>query len=103
MAELLNIPLNSPVGCRDLCAWQPVKGVTWVQTRDPGHATRLARRSDGRLVVEGVAGGFLRTFEFNRPLSWAVALIERYTGNETDTNAASGRAVCPRASLSCRA
>ena len=42
--------LNTPVGDRELCAWQPVKGVCWVQTRNPKHAKRMAQRQDGLLV-----------------------------------------------------
>jgi len=89
------IPLNTAVGDRELCAWQPVAGVTWIQTRGVAHARRLARRRDGRLVVRGVAGGFLRTFEFKRPLSWAITLMARYTADEKVTNEAFGVAVCP--------
>lgn len=94
------VPLNTAVGGRELCAWQPVGGITWVQTRNPEQARRLARRCDGRLVVRGVAGGFLRTFEFKRPLSWAIRLTTRYTANQKVTNAAFGRAVCHRTNLS---
>jgi len=78
--------LNTAIGTRDLCAWQPAPGVTWVQTRVHGHANRLAKRRDARLVVRGVAGGYLRTFEFRRSLSWVRRLISRYTG--TGENAA---------------
>ncbi|MFZ0827069.1 MAG: hypothetical protein WAO02_06575 [Verrucomicrobiia bacterium] len=71
--------LNVPIGTRELCAWQPVPGVTWVQARLPEHANRLAKRLDGRLVVRSMAGGYLKTFEFRHPLSWARRLISRYT------------------------
>ena len=79
-------PLNSVVGKRELCAWQPVPGITWVQTRSAKHALRLARRRDGRLVVCGVTGGYLRTFEFRKSLMWAMRLMTRYTSAETGTN-----------------
>ena len=92
-----SIPLNTAVGDRDLCAWQPVRGVTWVQTRNPDHARRMAKRRDGRLVVRGVAGGYLKTFEFSRSLAWAVRLMKRYLASETTANAASNRAICPPA------
>lgn len=75
----MKVALNTAIGTRDLCAWQPVPGVTWVQTRLPEHANRLAKRRDGRLVVRGMAGGYLKTFEFRHPLSWAERLIRRYT------------------------
>ena len=99
----INIPPNTTVGDRDLCAWQPVQGVVWVQTRDPQHAKRLKKRSDGRVVVVGVAGGFMRTFEFARPLSWAVRLIERYTSNEKTANEVLGLAAGPEMNLSSHA
>lgn len=85
--------LNIAVGDRDLCAWQPVRGFVWVQTRDPQHARRLAKRKDGRLVVRGVAGGFLRTYEFAHSLAWAVRLSARYTASETTPNAALADAI----------
>jgi hypothetical protein len=88
-------PLNSVIGGGSLSAWQPVKGITWVQTRSPQHAGRLSKRGDGRLVVRGVGGGYLKTFEFRRSLVWAVRLINRYSVAETAANAALSRAVCP--------
>jgi hypothetical protein len=91
----MKIPLNTAVGDRDLCAWQPVPGITWMQTRNPKHAERLARRQDGRLVARGVAGGYLRTFEFEKSLKWAMRLMARYTANETGTNAGFKRATAP--------
>jgi hypothetical protein len=89
------IPLNTAIGDRDLCVWQPVRGICWVQTRNPKHARRLAKRSDGRLVAYGVTGGFLKTFEFQKPLAWAVRLLNRYTAAELTANAVLGRAICP--------
>jgi len=96
----MKITINTAVGDRDLCAWQPVPGITWVQTRIPKHASRLARRQDGRLVARGVAGGYLRTFEFKKPLTWAMRLMARYTADETVTNEALNRAAGRRAHLS---
>lgn len=94
-----NISLNIIVGDRELCAWQPVRGIVWVQTRNQHHARRLAKRRDGRLVATGVAGGFLRTYEFAHSLAWAIRLLARYTATETTANAASGHAICPEANL----
>jgi hypothetical protein len=82
----MSIALNTKVGDRELCAWQPVHGVTWVQTREPRHARRLARRSDGRVVAHSVAGGYLRTFEFPHTLAWALRLIARYTADVMTAN-----------------
>ena len=81
-----NFPLNTTVVGRDLCAWQPVRGPVWVQTRNPGPAQRLAKRTDGRWVVRGGAGGYLRTFEFRKSVTWAMRLMTRYTATETGTN-----------------
>ena len=96
----LRIPLNTSVGNRDLCAWQPARGVVWVQTRNPQHARRLAQREDGRLVAWGVVGGYLKTFEFARTITWAIDLMARYTAAEKATNEALGRAICPETKLS---
>ena len=89
--------LNAAIGGHELCAWQPVRGVVWVQTRNPKHARRMAKRADGRLVVRGVAGGYLKTFEFRRSLAWAGRLMKRYLSGETTANEGLGRAVCPEA------
>lgn len=78
--------LNVPIGNRELCAWQPWPGVTWVQTRSPIYSRRLAQRKDGRLVLWSVAGGYLRIYEFKRGLGWAQRLIARYIGIKTPTN-----------------
>lgn len=75
--------LNVAIGNQDLCAWQPVPGVTWVQTRVPDVAEKLAKRDDAKLVIKGVAGGYLRTFEFHHTLKWAKRLLRRY---ETPAN-----------------
>ena len=82
------LPLNMVIGDRDLCAWRPEVGVWWVQTRNPDHARRLAQRRDGRLVARGVAGGFLRIFEFAKPAVWGARLLARYTIGETTTGGA---------------
>ena len=78
---------SKTIGDRWLSAWQVAAGVTWVQTRSPLLARKLSQRSDSRLVARGVAGGYLRTYEFAHGLAWAGRLIARYTRNETPTNA----------------
>src|SRR5437867_192823 len=82
------------IGTHELCAWQPFASMTWVQTPEPKFARKLSQRSDSRLVVRGVAGGYLRTFEFHHTLSWARRLIDRYTQNETTTNGQKNSQVC---------
>lgn len=85
-------PLNTTVGTSELCAWQPVPGVTWVQTRSAEFARKLSRRHDSRLVAYSVAGGYLRTFEFFHSLAWALRLITRY---QRLTNEAKPPPKCP--------
>lgn len=81
------------IGNRELSAWQVAPGVVWVQTRLPQFARKLADRSDSRLVANGVAGGYLRIFEFRHGMAWAARLIARYqTKRETPTN---GRKTTP--------
>ena len=76
------------IGNRELSAWQVAPGVTWIQTRSPQFARKLSQRSDSRPVARGVAGGYLRIFEFQHGLAWAGRLIARYqTKTETPTNA----------------
>ena len=77
---------NTVIGTRELSAWQITYGIVWVQSRDAFHTRRLSQRSDSRLVVRGVAGGYLKTFEFPHSLAWARRLIARYTRNEKPTN-----------------
>ena len=75
------IPLNTAIGDRWLSAWEVVQGVVWVQSRRPAFTDNLAKRQDGRLVATGVAGGYLRTYEFPHSIAWAQKLIKRYTSN----------------------
>ena len=87
------------IGNRDLAAWQVAPGVTWVQARLPEHANRLAKRNDGRLVVRGMAGGYLKTYEFRHSLSWAEKLIRRYTRQNHTANARINSPACPTNAL----
>jgi hypothetical protein len=69
---------DGTIGDRDLSAWLVCPGICWVQSRSSLYARKLAQRSDSRLVARGVAGGFLRTFEFHHGLAWAELLLARY-------------------------
>jgi len=82
-------------GDRYLSAWLVAPGVCWIQTRSPFYARKLEQRADSRLVARGVAGGFLRTFEFHHGLAWAGRLIARYTKNGTPPNAAFSAPAAP--------
>ena len=84
------------IGTRELSAWQVAPGVTWVQTRSPQFARKLSQRSDARLVARGVAGGYVRTFEFQHGLAWARRLVARYlTKSGMATNAQKIAPACP--------
>ena len=83
------------LGTHELSAWQIAPGVTWLQTRSPQFARKLSQRGDSRLIVRGVAGGYLRTFEFHHGLAWARRLIARYTAAATPTNARKIAPACP--------
>lgn len=76
--SIMMAPNFEVMGDEALCAWQPVPGFTWIQTRCPAHARRLSQRKDGRLVAWSIVGGYLRTFEFHRSRAWAQALLKRY-------------------------
>lgn len=79
--------LGDVIGNRDLCAWQTAPGWTWIQTRSPEYARKLARRADCRQVAYGVAGGFMRTFCARHSLRWARGLVARYTRGQVCANA----------------
>jgi hypothetical protein len=81
------ILLNNVFGDRMLCAWQPAPGITWIQTRSIHHARRLSQRGDGRVVMRSVAGGYLRTFEYQRQIGWAKRLMTRYIRLEVPAGA----------------
>ena len=83
------------IGDRWLSAWLVAPSICWIQTRSPQFARKLSQRSDSRLVARGVAGGYLRTFEFSHGLAWAERLIARYTKNGMATNARKSAPICP--------
>lgn len=93
-------PYYDAIGDRLLSAWLVAPSSVWIQTRLPRHARRLAQRSDTRLVARNHAGEFLRTFEANRPIGWAAALIARYQAKQKATNEAFLPPEAPRAALS---
>jgi hypothetical protein len=80
--------IGDSIGNSAISAWLVAPGVCWIQTSSARHARRLSQRSDTRMVGNGVAGGFLRTFEVHRPLSWAKRFIRSHEKNEEPTNGA---------------
>ena len=84
--ENKGLPAQEIIGDRMLCAWRVAYGVVRVQTRDPKHFSRLSSRSDSKLVGYGVAGGYLKLFDFaGKDMAWARRLIGRYTGQTATT------------------
>jgi hypothetical protein len=79
---------GSMIGDSVISAWLVEPGVCWIQTSSALYARRLSQRSDTRIVGKGVTGGFLRTFEVQRPLSWAKRFIRSHEKNEEPTNGA---------------
>jgi hypothetical protein len=69
---------TSLIGNTTLSAWRVSPGFIWVQTSSAQFDRKLSRRFDSQLVAYGVAGRYLRTFEFNHGLAWARRLIARY-------------------------
>lgn len=96
------ISLNEAIGDWSLSAWQPVRGVVWVQTPVAAYAGKLSSRSDSRLVSQGVHGGYMRVFEFEgKSMAWAARLVERYSGrNILGGTGANGPRICLDASPS---
>lgn len=74
--------VGETIGDSSISAWLVAPGVCWIQTRSPRHARRLSQRSDTHVVVTGAGGGFLKTFEIDRPMSWAKAFIARHEPRE---------------------
>ena len=92
---------NTVIGTDAICAWQPAPGITWVQCRAAEHANRLAKRRDSRLVVRGMAGGYLKTYEFRHSLAWAKRLIRRYTRQNHSANERLSTPATPGGTFSC--
>lgn len=93
--EKHRIMKTDTLGDRMLCSWQVAPGVVWVQTRSPKFANKLSQRSDSKRVARGVAGGYLRIYEFKHGLTWASSLIARYQEAETAANERKTASVCP--------
>ena len=66
------------IGNQEMAAWQVAPGIVWIQTRSPQFARKLAARADAQIVARGVAGGYLRTFQFRHGPAWAQRLLARY-------------------------
>ena len=84
------------VGGPELSAWSVAPGVVWVQSRRPEFTDVLRKRRDARLVVRGVLGGYLRTFEVARPLRWARAFVDRQLRKLDAANSRFSPAVWPQ-------
>lgn len=83
------------IGNKALSAWLVGVNAVWVQTRSSFFNRKLSQRADARLVAHGIAGGYLRIYEFEQGLAWAGRLIARYTRNGMPTNARKNAPSCP--------
>ncbi len=67
------------VNFRAPSAWRVAPGVVWLQVHEARLTEALKKVTGWKLVAYGVAGGYLRIFEFHRPLAWALDWITRHT------------------------
>ena len=64
-------------------AWKVAPGTVWVQSRSAQLTKKLKQVTGYREVAYSVMGGYMRTFEFRKSLSWARSWIDRNaTANE---------------------
>jgi hypothetical protein len=68
---------NSTYGPPELCAWQVVPGVFWIQTTDPQFSRKLEKCEDARAASKSLA----LTFSAGR--SKSAALGVRFEGSLT--------------------
>jgi hypothetical protein len=65
-------------GPPELCAWQVVPGVFWIQTTEPQFSRKLEKREDVRRVEISGVNHFRRTFELRGSWRKIRRLIDRY-------------------------
>jgi hypothetical protein len=69
---------NSTYGPPELCAWQVVPGVFWIQTTDPQFSRKLEKCEDARRVEVTGVNFFRRTFEVCGTWRKVRRIIDRY-------------------------
>src|SRR5262245_37926426 len=65
-------------GPLQLCAWQVVPGVFWIQTTEPQLSRKLEKREDARRVEISGVNHFRRTFELRGTWRKLRRIIDRY-------------------------
>jgi len=70
---------RAAVNYRAPSAWLVAPGVVRLQIHEPRLAESLKKVRGWKLVAFGVLGGYLRVFQFQRPLAWALRWIARHT------------------------
>jgi hypothetical protein len=65
-------------GPPELCAWQVVPGVFWIQTTEPQFSRKLEKREDARRVEISGVNHFRRTFELRGTWRKVRRIIDRY-------------------------
>src|SRR6266487_6418163 len=65
-------------GPPQLCAWQVVPGVFWIQTTEPQFSRKLEKRQDARRVEISGVNHFRRTFELRGTWRKVRRIIDRY-------------------------
>ena len=65
-------------GPPELCAWQVVPGVFWIQTTEPQFSRKLEKREDVRRVEISGVNHFRRTFELRGTWRKVRRIIDRY-------------------------
>jgi hypothetical protein len=65
-------------GPPELCAWQVVPGVFWIQTAEPQFSRKLEKREDARRVQISGVNHFRRTFELRGTWRKVRRIIDRY-------------------------
>jgi hypothetical protein len=65
-------------GPPELCAWQVVPGVFWIQTTEPQFSRKLEKREDARRVEVSGINHFRRTFEIRGTWRKIRRIVDRY-------------------------
>jgi hypothetical protein len=71
-------------GRPELCAWQVVPGVFWIQTTEPQFSRKLEKREDARRVEFTGVNHFRRTFEIHGTRRKIRRIIDRYLVSASD-------------------
>jgi hypothetical protein len=76
--------VSATYGAPELCAWQVVPGVFWIQTTEPRFSRRLEKRGDARRVEISGVNHFRRTFEVRGTWRKVRRIVDRYLVSASD-------------------